>query len=65
MLLDSFEDVDLIESAQTSFGLPVYVVIDNKPRKPKIKFFRGETAYSDAQRYMNDLVVPRVHGVKS
>jgi len=61
MLLDSFQEVDLIESTQTSFGLPVYVVIDNKPKKPRVKFFRGESAYADAQRYMNDLVVPRVH----
>lgn len=61
MLLDSFQDVDLIESAETSFGLPVYIVADNKPRKPKIKFFRGETAYQDAQRYMNDLVIPRIY----
>lgn len=64
MLLDSFEDVDLVESVETSFGLPVFMVIDNKPRKAKVKFFRGETAYSDAQRYMNDLVIPRVHGGK-
>lgn len=64
MLLDSFAEVDLIESTQTSFGLPVYVVIDNKPRKAKVKFFRGESAYADAQRWMNDLVVPRIHGGK-
>ena len=61
MLLDSAQEVDLIESAELSFGLPVYIVADNKPRKTKIKFFRGETAYQDAQRYMNDLVIPRVY----
>ena len=64
MLLDSYGEVDLIESAELSFGLPVFLVIDNKPRKPKIKFFRGESAYADAQRYMNDLVIPRVYGGK-
>lgn len=61
MLLDSFQDIDLIESAQTSFGLPVFLVIDNRPRKAKIKFFRGETAYADSQRYFDDLVLPIIH----
>jgi hypothetical protein len=61
MLLDSYMDVDLVQSAETSFGMPVFMVIDNKPRKPKIKFFRGETAYQDSQRYWNDIVVSRVY----
>lgn len=64
MLIDSYQDVDLIESDRQVYGLPVYVVIDNKPRKPKIKHFTGETAYQDAQRYMSDLVIPRIHGGK-
>ena len=62
MLLDSIAEVDLIQSSEMSFGLPVFMVIDNKPRKAKIKFFRGETAYMDAQRFMDDIVVPRIHG---
>jgi hypothetical protein len=61
MLLDSIAEVDLIQSSETSFGLPVFMVIDNKPRKAKIRFFRGETAYSDAQRFMDDIVIPRIH----
>lgn len=61
MLLDSFVDVDLVEGTTDLSGYPVYVVIDNKPRKAKSFFYRGETAYHDAQRKFNDLVIPRVY----
>ncbi len=61
MLLDSFVDVDLVEGTTDLSGYPVYVVIDNKPRKAKSYFFNGETGYQDAQRKFNDLVIPRVH----
>ena len=65
MILDSFQEIDLIENADLpGGGLPVYIVADNKPRKAKIKFFRGETAYADAQRYMNDQINARVYGGK-
>jgi len=41
MILDSFQEIDLIENADLpGGGLPVYIVADNKPRKAKIKFFR-------------------------
>lgn len=64
MLIDSYLDFDFIESNQTAYGLPIYLVIDNKGRKPKIKAFRGESAYHNAERYMNDLINARVYGNK-
>lgn len=60
MILDQFKGVTLKEALFTRFNLPVYVVLDGVKRKT----FSGETAYADAQRYFNDLVIPRIHGGK-
>lgn len=64
MFVHSVEEVDLIEGDLDVQGLPVYMVMDSKPAIPKVKFFQGETAYTDALRFMNDLVLPRIHGGK-
>ncbi len=58
MILDQAYGVTLKQALFTRFELPVYVVVNFDGRR---KQFSGETAYSDAQRYFNDLVLVRVY----
>lgn len=57
MIIDQAHGITLKEALFTRFDLPVYVVINGVKRKT----FSGETAYADAQRYFNDLVLEKVY----
>ncbi len=57
MILDQVHGITLKEALFTRFDLPVYVVLNGVKRKT----FSGETAYADAQRYFNDLVLEKVY----
>ena len=57
MILDSFKGIVLKEAMFTRYGLPVYIVLANGKRKS----FSGETGYSDAQRYFNDLSIKALY----
>mgnify|MGYP000876424176 FL=1 len=57
MILDQAHGITLKEALFTRFDLPVYVVLNCVKRKT----FSGETAYADAQRYFNDLVLEKVY----
>lgn len=57
MVLDQAHGITLKEALFTRFDLPVYVVLNGVKRKT----FSGETAYADAQRYFNDLVLEKVY----
>ena len=57
MILDQAHGITLKEALLTRFDLPVYVVLNGVKRKT----FSGETAYADAQRYFNDLVLEKVY----
>lgn len=57
MILDQAHGITLKEALFTRFDLPVYVVLNGVKRKT----FSGETAYADAQRYFNDLVLEKVY----
>lgn len=56
MIIDQAHGITLKEALFTRFDLPVYVVLNGVKRKT----FSGETAYADAQRYFNDLVLEKV-----
>lgn len=57
MIIDQAHGITLKEALFTRFDLPVYVVLNGVKRKT----FSGETAYADAQRYFNDLVLEKVY----
>lgn len=57
MIIDQAHGITLKEALFTRFDLPVYVVLNGVKRKT----FAGETAYADAQRYFNDLVLQKVY----
>jgi hypothetical protein len=57
MIIDQAHGITLKEALFTRFDLPVYVVLNGVKRKT----FSGETAYADAQRYFNDLVLAKVY----
>lgn len=57
MILDQAHGITLKEALFTRFDLPVYVVLNGVKRKT----FSGETAYADAQRFFNDLVLEKVY----
>lgn len=57
MIIDQAHGITLKEALFTRFDLPVYVVLNGVKRKT----FSGETAYADAQRYFNDLVLDKVY----
>lgn len=57
MIIDQAHGITLKEALFTRFDLPVYVVLNGVKRKT----FSGETAYADAQRYFNDLVLKKVY----
>lgn len=58
MILDQAYGVTLKQALFTRFELPVYVVIGHDKKR---KQFSGESAYTDAQRFFNDLVVGRMY----
>lgn len=54
MILDSFKGNVLKQTLFTQYGLPVYCVIPAKGNGTR-QYFNGETGYTDAQRYFNDV----------
>lgn len=57
MIIDQAHGITLKEALFTRFDLPVYVVLNGVKRKT----FSGETAYADAQRHFNDLVLDKMY----
>jgi hypothetical protein len=60
MILDEFQGNVLKETLFMQYGLPVYCVIPAKGNGTR-QYFRGETAYQDAQRYFNDVNLRAVY----
>jgi len=59
MIIDSYQNVDLIEGVQLGDGLREYIVRDNNTQK-SFRYTK-ETAYQDAQRKFNDLIIGRLY----
>lgn len=60
MVIDSYQNIDLIEGVKLGDGLREYIVRDNTTQK-SFRYTK-ETAYQDAQRKFNDLILGQLYG---